>query len=192
MKGIITISLLFYVLIMTACNQPAKQEQQEKQGDQGVLQAPYAAQFYDSLQVTMETYYDLTEGLTEGNITYADKWAGLLKQHIDSLPLHILQMDSSRLEQMKTNAGSISSELAGMQGEKTMENKRAAFEMVSDMLYDLVKTTGLKGKTIYRQYCPMAFNDRGAYWISRSTRRQNPYFGKDMLSCVQVTDSLKY
>lgn len=79
-----------------------------------------------------------------------------------------------------------------MQGEKTMENKRVAFEMVSDMLYDLVKTTGLKGKTVYRQYCPMAFNDRGAYWISRSTRRQNPYFGKEMLSCVQVTDSLKY
>ena len=73
MKGIITISLLFYVLIMTACNQSAKQEQQEKQGDQGVLQAPYAAEFYDSLQVTMDTYYDLTEGLTEGNITYADK-----------------------------------------------------------------------------------------------------------------------
>jgi hypothetical protein len=188
MKGIITIS----VLIMAACNPSSKQEKQGAQADQGVLQAPYATQFYDSLQLTLDTYYDLTDGLTSGNITYANKWAGLLKQHIDSLPLHTLQMDSTRLEQMKTNTGSISAELAGILGEKTLEEKRVGFEMVSDMLFDLVKTTGLKGKTVYRQYCPMAFNDRGAYWLSKSTKPENPYFGKEMLSCVQVTDSLRY
>lgn len=188
MKAIIIISLL----LVSACNQSVKQADNTAKADQAVLQAPYAGQFYDSLQVTMDTYYDLTEGLTTANITYADKWAGLLKQHIDSLPLQLLQMDSSRLAQVRVNTGSISSELAGLQGEKTIADKRVAFGMISDMLYELVKTTGLRGKTVYRQYCPMALNDNGGYWMSRTNKLQNPYFGNDMLGCVQVTDSLRY
>lgn len=193
MKGIITTTLLLYVLIITACNQQTnKEEQAAKQDTQEVLQAPYAPQFYDSLQVTMDTYYDLTDGFATSNISYTDKWAGLLKQHIDSLPLHLLEMDSSRLEPVKQSVSSISAELQGIIAEKTLDEKRAGFEMVSDMLYDLVKTTGLRGKTIYRQYCPMAFNDRGAYWLSRSSKLENPYFGNEMLGCVQVTDSLRY
>jgi hypothetical protein len=188
MKGIIIISLL----LISACNQPEKQANHTAEADQQVLQAPYDLRFYDSLQATMDTYYDLTEGMTAANITYADKWAGLLKQHIDSLPLHLLQMDSVKLEQMRVNTGSISSELAGLQGEKTIAEKRVAFGMVSDMLYDLVKTTGLHGKTVYRQYCPMALNDKGGYWMSKTNKLQNPYFGNDMLGCVEVTDSLKY
>lgn len=192
MKGIIIISLLLNILILSACDQPVKQADQAAQTDQRVLQAPYAPRFYDSLQVTMDTYYDLTEGMTAGNITYADKWAGLLKQHIDSLPLHLLQMDSTKLEQVRMNTSSISSELAGLQGEKTIDEKRVAFGMVSDILYELVKTTGLHGKTVYRQYCPMALNDNGGFWLSKSSKLQNPYFGNDMLGCVEVTDSLRY
>ena len=188
MKGIIIISLL----LISACNQQVKQPDHAAEADQRELQAPYAVQYYDSLQVTMDTYYDLTEGMVAGNITYADKWAGLLKQHIDSLPLHLLQMDSSKLELIRLHTGSISAELAGLLGEKTMEEKRAAFEVVSDVLYEVVKTTGLRGKTIYRQYCPMALNDKGAYWMSKTTKLQNPFFGNDMLGCVEVTDSLKY
>lgn len=179
-------------MILCACEQSSKQSDHTAQADQRVLQAPYAPRFYDSLQVTLDTYYDLTEGLTGANITYADKWAGLLKQHIDSLPIELLQMDSGRLEEIKVSTGSISSELVGLQGEKTIDQKRVAFGMVSDMLYDLVKTTGLRGKTVYRQYCPMALNDNGGYWLSKTSKLQNPYFGNDMLSCVQVTDSLRY
>lgn len=192
MKGIIIISLLLNILILSACEQPVKQADHAAQTDQRVLQAPYAPRFYDSLQVTMDTYYDLTEGMTAGNVTSADKWAGLLKQHIDSLPLHLLQMDSTKLEQVRMNTSSISSELAGLQGEKTIDEKRVAFGMVSDILYELVKTTGLRGKTVYRQYCPMALNDNGGFWLSKSSKLQNPYFGNDMLGCVEVTDSLRY
>jgi hypothetical protein len=187
MKGIYVV----IIAMMVACNeQPAKEKQTA--AAQEVLQAPYAPQFYDSLQATMDTYYELTDGFAGSNITYADKWAGLLKGHVDSLPVGLLQMDSSRVEQVKQFQGSISAELAAMQQEKSLDEKRAGFEMISDMLYELVKTTGLRGKTVYRQYCPMAFNDRGAFWISKSTKPENPYFGNGMLGCVEVADSLRY
>jgi Cu(I)/Ag(I) efflux system membrane fusion protein len=185
---------LAIILVITgflACNEAAKQPSTAT-ADQGILKAPYATQFYDSLQVTMDAYYSLTEGFSQGNITYINKWSAVLKQRIDSLPLQTLQMDTTALGVIRTATGSISAELAGISGEKELEEKRAGFEMVSDMLYDVVQRTGLKGQTIYRQYCLMAFNDRGAYWMSRTSKLQNPYFGNGMLNCVEVTDSLRY
>jgi hypothetical protein len=184
-------AIFLVITAFFACNEAAKQPAAAK-SESGPLKAPYATVFYDSLQVTMDAYYDLADGLSQGNITYADKWAAILKQHIDSLPLRALQMDSAKLGAISMATGSISAELAGVLGEKDLEEKRAGFEAVSDMLYDIIQSTGLKGKTIYRQYCPMAFNDRGAYWLSRSSKLQNPYFGNGMLGCVEVTDSLRY
>jgi Cu(I)/Ag(I) efflux system membrane fusion protein len=185
------LAIFLVITAFFACNQSAKQPTAAK-SESGPLQAPYATEFYDSLQITMDAYYDLTDGLSQGNVTYADKWAAILKQHIDSLPLGRLRMDSAKLGAISMATGSISAELAGILGEKELEEKRAGFEAVSDMLYDLIQSTGLKGKTVYRQYCPMAFNDRGAYWLSKSSKLQNPYFGNGMLGCVEVTDSLRY
>ncbi|TWW00378.1 DUF3347 domain-containing protein [Chitinophaga pinensis] len=185
-------SAIFLVIIaFFACNESVKKS---PAGDaaQEHLKAPYAAQFYDSLKVTMDAYYDLTDGFSQGNATYVNKWSAILKQHVDSLPLQALQMDAVKLEAIRSTTGSISADLAGVLGEQDMEEKRAGFGMVSDMLYDIIQATGLKGNTIYRQYCPMAFNDRGAYWMSKSSKLQNPFFGNGMLGCVEVTDSLSY
>jgi Cu(I)/Ag(I) efflux system membrane fusion protein len=185
------VAILLVITAFFACNEASKQGTTAEK-DAGILKAPYAPAFYDSLQLTMDAYYDLTDGFSRENITYVNKWSGILQQHIDSLPLALLQMDTSRLTALHTTLSSISAELTGLQGEEKLEEKRAAFQMVSDMLYDIVQSTGLKGKTIYRQYCPMAFDDRGAYWMSNSNTKQNPYFGNGMLGCVEVTDSLKY
>lgn len=185
-------SAIFLVIIaFLSCNESAKQPA-ETAAAREPLKAPYAQQFYDSLQVTMDAYYDLAEGFSQGNVTYVNKWSSILKQHMDSLPVQLLQVDSVKLEAIRSAAGSISAELTGVLGEEAIEEKRAGFNMVSDMLYDIVQATGLKGQTIYRQYCPMAFDDKGAYWMSRSSKLQNPYFGNGMLGCVEVTDSLKY
>lgn len=184
-------AIFLVIIVFLSCNEPARQPAEQATA-QEPLKAPYAQQFYDSLQVTMDAYYDLAEGLSQGNVTYVDKWSAMLKQHMDSLPVQLLQVDSVKLEAIRSATGSISAELAGILGEETIAEKRAGFNMVSDMLYDIVQTTGLKGQTVYRQYCPMAFDDKGAYWMSRSSKLQNPYFGNGMLGCVEVTDSLKY
>lgn len=71
----------------------------------------------------------------------------------------------------------------------TLEQQRAVFETVSDRMTDLLKAARWKGGT-YQQFCPMAFNDKGAHWLSNSDEIQNPYFGDRMLECGEVTDSL--
>ncbi|NML39107.1 DUF3347 domain-containing protein [Chitinophaga sp. G-6-1-13] len=156
------------------------------------LQAPYNQGYYDSLQLVMQAYYQLSDALVKADSVAANTAAASLKLHMDSLPVNTLQMDSSHLSIITGTTGSISAELAGFEGEQDLEGKRSSFQMVSEMLFDLVKNTGLKGKTIYHQYCPMAFDDKGAYWLSDKPEILNPYFGNKMLHCGETKDTLSY
>jgi hypothetical protein len=39
-------------------------------------------------------------------------------------------------------------------------------------------------------FCPMAFEGKGAYWISGSKIIQNPYFGKKMPTCGEIKETI--
>jgi hypothetical protein len=49
----------------------------------------------------------------------------------------------------------------------------------------------LDSGTIYKMYCPMAFNNTGAYWLSSDKQVQNPYFGDKMMRCGRVDSAIK-
>ncbi len=70
-----------------------------------------------------------------------------------------------------------------------IEEQREAFEALSISMYDLVKAGGA-GLTVYKQYCPMAFDDKGAFWLSNEKQVLNPYFGASMLRCGSVQETI--
>lgn len=71
-----------------------------------------------------------------------------------------------------------------------VEAQRRSFSTLSDNLYKSVKAFGLGGKEAFHEYCPMAFNNEGAYWLSHEENIRNPYFGDKMLTCGQVKEKL--
>lgn len=186
--------ILATAALFAACQQAGtKTGTETTQDSSGVLQAPFSAEFYDSLKVTMAAYYQLSGALVKSDTLAADVAAASLKTHLDSLPIARLGVDSARESEMAANVGSIAAELKGLLIENGgLDARRESFNMVSEMMYDFVKVTGLKGATVYRQYCPMAFNDKGAYWLSDKAEILNPYFGDAMLTCGSVTDTLQY
>jgi Cu(I)/Ag(I) efflux system membrane fusion protein len=58
-------------------------------------------------------------------------------------------------------------------------------------LFKKVKAFGLDGKTVYYQFCPMANNDQGAYWLSTEESIRNPYYGDMMLECGEVREVIE-
>ena len=70
-----------------------------------------------------------------------------------------------------------------------VEEQRKHFETLSDNLIEAVEYFGVVENTIYRQYCPMAFRDQGAYWLSSEKEIRNPYFGDKMLTCGEVKET---
>ena len=67
-----------------------------------------------------------------------------------------------------------------------LDRRRADFETLSLALIALIDRYGVSGTTLYKQYCPMAFDDKGSYWISAERQIRNPYFGSMMLACGEV------
>ena len=73
---------------------------------------------------------------------------------------------------------------------KEVDEQRIYFEGLSQNIYTLVKNTDLE-MTLYQQFCPMAFEDKGAYWISDEKKVYNPYFGDEMLRCGKVSEVIE-
>jgi len=73
-----------------------------------------------------------------------------------------------------------------------IEIQRQGFADFNLNFYKAIKRFGLVNDTIYFQYCPMAFNNKGAYWLSDSLKIKNPYYGDAMLSCGETRDTLKF
>jgi len=67
--------------------------------------------------------------------------------------------------------------------------QRIAFEMLSEEMYKIVKAEGTD-TPLYKQYCPMAFNNKGAYWLATEKEVNNPYFGDVMLHCGSVQETI--
>lgn len=69
---------------------------------------------------------------------------------------------------------------------KDLKKQREFFVGLSQGTAGVLKTKISSGK-IYEQFCPMAFDGRGGYWLSNSDEVRNPYFGDEMLACGAVT-----
>ncbi len=181
--------LLFFV----ACNGNNDQVvENEIKKDEPLTQSKNSELFNTQFDRFLNSYFHLKDALVLTNDTMAIASAQLLKTNADSLKLDELKADKSIIEMAKGYQESISAEAAALQGEKDIEGKRKSFQVISDNLYDLVRTVRFDKQKLYHQFCPMAFNDQGAYWLSPNGDIKNPYFGKKMLTCGEVKDSVDF
>jgi hypothetical protein len=73
---------------------------------------------------------------------------------------------------------------------KEIEVQRASFVIITAGVEDLL-TGALSSGTIYKTYCPMAFNNTGAFWLSSTKEIRNPYFGDKMLKCGRIDSEIQ-
>lgn len=73
-----------------------------------------------------------------------------------------------------------------------IEAARALFEVYAAAMIDMDRAFGHTGEqTHYVTHCPMAFDFRGADWLSRVEQINNPYFGEAMLRCGSVEQTIE-
>ncbi len=71
-----------------------------------------------------------------------------------------------------------------------LKAQRDHFKQLSSHLTDAIKSFGVNEK-VYSLYCPMANNNKGAYWLSTEKKVLNPYFGEAMLTCGEVKQTIE-
>lgn len=142
----------------------------------------------------LDSYFQLKDHFIKENDTLITQSTAQLLADINATDgvLGELKADSSIISTAKTYTTGITNELAAVKQEKDIEERRKSFQVLSEQLYDLIRTVKYDRAVVYHQYCPMAFNDAGAFWLSNSSDIRNPYLPKKMLICGEVKDSIDF
>ncbi len=196
--------LLFLLIpvLFHACKNTEK-----KSADIPLVNVPVAASknsaaFNESFKKLLTTYYALKDALVDADTVKANAASIKLALYADSLKVSEIKADSSGdIKETATNyAGTVNGFALGLAGEREFSKKKKEFQMISDAMYDLVRTVKYDREKIYHQHCPMAINDaEEAYWLSNNSTIVNPYLGRKhpkykdaMVGCGDVTDSLDF
>jgi hypothetical protein len=126
----------------------------------------------DKLNAVYKHYIHLTTALTNSDMTEAKIAANAIEAGTEDI----------------NDASGIAATASKITSASNIEAQRAAYATMSKEMAELIKKEGLLSGELYLAFCPMAFNDKGATWISGSKEIHNPYFGEKMLTCGEVKE----
>jgi Cu(I)/Ag(I) efflux system membrane fusion protein len=194
MKKLIIALVLLAIVGLVAWKWLAGNDEIPHEKQKTVAIAENTGPFNQSYAALLTAYYAVKDALVASDSVKATAAANNLVIASDGLKMNEIQGDSTGMikETAKSYTANISSTAKVLADSKTLDDKRKQFEMIADAIWSLTRTVKYSGQKVYWQYCPMAFNDKGAYWMSNDTLIMNPYFGDEMLHCGSVEDSLDY
>ena len=131
------------------------------------------------------SYYGIKNALVSSNVKTAAVYAGELLKAISDI-------DKKAISETNMNAVVLLQDKLIFDAKHITENnsieaQREYFSSLSNNIYKLAKAVKLSAEPVYQEYCPM----KKMYWLSSETVIKNPYYGKAMLTCGKVTDTLK-
>lgn len=166
-----------------------------KQVDSKIEKGPLRSNLTDSGTIKMMNlvtkYFGLKNALVESNAPAVAQKSKSLADEANSMTLFLAadSINKPLLQQYLDTIIMQTQVMAAIQDISSCERQRLVFNGISGAMYAMLKRGGLKNGGVYKQYCPMAFNDKGAYWLSEEEEIKNPYFGKKMLECGEVQES---
>jgi hypothetical protein len=167
--------------------------------DPALLVGSKTSAFNRSIASVLTAYFYLSDAFFNGDTSQISVAAKKLSMTVDSIRFDQFKADSSLILTAVTVAQSIPPEIVGLLGEKTMEQKKREFNMITADLYSLVRAVKYDGNVIYYMSCSTAFTDSTeGNWLSITTTISNPYSGKINTNkngapdCGEIKDSLRF
>jgi membrane fusion protein, copper/silver efflux system len=100
---------------------------------------------------------------------------------------HVTMIDKSNISNENSNmVDKIEKNLKNIQGSNSLDEARNMFSSLSETMYEFVVNNASLSQPVYYKFCPMAMNDKGAYWLSNEKEIRNPYFGDKMMKCGEI------
>lgn len=141
-----------------------------------------------SFATLTDQYLQLKEALVASNAQQASQAASAMLNSLKAMDGNNLESDQkdfyqSRSESMRDN-------LQQIVQNKDLIKQRDHFARISKHITEVVSAFGTSKGSLYYQYCPMAFDNKGAYWLSNSKEIRNPFHPEEMLTCGRVAKQL--
>ena len=145
-------------------------------------------EFKKQLKNIFDHYLPLKDALIETNGQLAKETAKPLLESIKQVDMTLIK-GKAHMEWM-ADLSVLKSSVEQILSQNDVEKMRTSLSPLSDQLYQTITKFNVETGG-YRQFCPMAFDFKGAYWLSNSDEVLNPYFGDKMLTCGSVEEELK-
>jgi hypothetical protein len=123
-------------------------------------------------------YYNIKNALVAGNANDAALSATAFVKAANTIDYKTIS--EGNVNTLVKDAGKISDT-------KDINKQRAFFGNFSANMSAVAKAVKLTNKPVYQQYCPM----KKAYWLSSEKAIRNPYYGSAMLTCGEVSETIK-
>ncbi|WP_276497211.1 DUF3347 domain-containing protein [Pontibacter litorisediminis] len=134
-------------------------------------------------------YLKLKDALVASDAEAAKAAANEVLQVAKAMPVAALVDAEQRAFAEEKNEKVISNATA-IAGAASIDAQRENLEQLSESVYAMAKAFDANDQKLYYQHCPMALNDKGAYWLSSNEEIRNPYFGDKMLKCGSTEEVL--
>ena len=145
-----------------------------------------------SLVTLMSDYFKLKNSFVKEDTNDIKVNALQLSKDAELVPVKQMKADATIVENANVTIQSIISQIKGLNGEPSLDDKRKDFQTMSEQLYDLLRIVQYEKEVVYHFTCSKAFNDNGANWLDNSSKVENPYLPKLTPKCGDILDSLDF
>ena len=140
--------------------------------------------FQEQLKVVYNDYINLKDALVKEDSKNTSVNATSLLNNLSKVDMKLLSDNNAHTHWMSL-VKEIQSSATSISKTSDIKEQRDHFKHLSSHLINAVQLFGVKEK-VYVEFCPMADNNNGAYWLSKEEKVINPYFGEAMLTCGEV------
>lgn len=185
-----TLILISFFLTISACGNKEKQveitEATSSEAKITLVTTPevFQSSFYD----VTTAYLELKDHFVATDSDQAKTAAHNMLDKVSAIGTDNLTAEAS--QKWSDFKSTLTTELETIAATSSVKDQRTAFFPLSNAMESAVKAFGRGERPIYKQYCPMAFNNTGATWLSEEKQIRNPYFGDRMLKCGSVKEQI--
>lgn len=174
-KQLLGLALLTSLSLFACINNPTKTaDEQQTQTKQTELNVETLRFKNAKLNEIYAQYIGLKNALVKDHAEEADSTAKMLYNAIENSQL----TDVLPLAKQMVQA-------------KDLIAKRAHLDALSRILATHFKNEKINSGVIYKQFCPMANDGKGGFWLASEKEIQNPYYGQKMSTCGSVKEEIR-
>ncbi len=145
--------------------------------------------FQNQLKAVFNNYVNLKDALVKEDSKKGVDYAKNMLNNLSQVDMKLLTDSNAHNHWMKLEK-ELKSSTNSISNTSDLGSQRNHFKHLSSHLSSVIQLFGIN-KKVYSLYCPMANNNRGAYWLSTEKKVLNPYFGGAMLTCGEVKQTIE-
>lgn len=146
------------------------------------------SKFQEQLKAVFDEYIILKDALIKGDTKASTQASSTMLKELAKVNMKLLKGDAHNSWMQLSSL--LKKHTESLNSTTEIKKQRSHFKPLSSSLILAVEKFGINQK-VYSQFCPMADGNKGGYWLSIEDKVLNPYYGEAMLTCGEVTKTIK-